>query len=199
VIRALCWVRALVGTAIAVVVLAGASAGARAQPLPPRPPTAVPLPTHAAHSNRHQTTVEATGRITGTVIDVTTGAPASGIAVVVGDASVKTDQNGNYDRNGLPAGTYLISLDLQPIQGMPEQGMVQVDLADGATVVQHLAFRSQPAATPTIAVATPVAATPVMPSRLPVTAAERDTAWLWGLAVLLVACGLCLTRIRARS
>jgi hypothetical protein len=191
-------VRVLVGAAIAVAVLAAGDASVQAQPLPPRPPTAVPLPTRAPQSGGDHSTTEATGRITGTVIDGTTGAPAPGIAVVVGDVSVKTDQNGNYDRNGLTSGTYLIRLDLQPSQGTPEQGLLQVDLANGATVVQHLAFRSQPAATPTIAVV--AVATPIPPTTLPVTgAAERDITWLWSLVVVLLACGLGLAGTSRRD
>jgi hypothetical protein len=191
-------VRVLVGMAIAV--LAAGGAGARAQPLPPRPPTAVPLPTRAPQSGGDRRSADATGRITGSVIDITTGAPAPGIVVVVGDVSVKTDQNGNYDRNGLTAGTYLIRLDLQPSQGMPEQGALQIDLAAGATVVQHLAFKSQPVMTPTVVIAPPVAATSVVPATLPATsAAERDITWLWGLAVVLLACGLCTAGVSRRA
>jgi hypothetical protein len=191
-------VRVLVGMAIAV--LAAGGARARAQPLPPRPPTAVPLPTRAPQSGGDPRPADATGRITGSVIDITTGAPAPGIAVVVGDVSVKTDQNGNYDRNGLTAGTYLIRLDLQPSQGMPEQGALQIDLAAGATVVQHLAFKSQPVMTPTVVVAPPVAATSVIPATLPATsAAERDITWLCGLAVVLLACGLCMAGVSRRA
>lgn len=178
------------GVAIAAVVLVAGSLTVQAQPLPPRPPTAVPLPTRAPESGGDHSTPAATGRITGTVIDLTTGAPAPGIAVVVGDITVKTDQNGNYDRNGLAEGAYPIQLDLQPSQGMPEQGLLQVDLATGATIVQHLAFRSQPSAAPTTAAAPPVATAP-MPGSLPVTAAgERDSSWLLALAVLLMVCGL---------
>jgi hypothetical protein len=130
------------------------------------------------------------------VIDLATGAPAPGIAVVVGDVRVQTDQNGNYDRNGLAPGSYQVRLDLQPNQGAPEQGLLQVDLAADATVVQHLAFRSQPAAIPAPIVVPPAATAPAQPTTLPLTGgAERDIAWLWILAVVLVTSGLRLAGI----
>jgi len=202
-IKASLGVRVLVGAALVAAVLVALGsygASARAEPLPPRPPTAVPQPTRVPQSGDHQSTAESTGRITGTVIDLATGAPAPGIAVVVGDVSVQTDQNGNYDRNGLAPGSYQIRLDLQPNQGAPEQELLQVDLAADATVVQHLAFRSQPAAMPPPFCVPPGAAAPAPPTTLPVTAgAERDIAWLWILAVVLVTSGLRLASISRRD
>jgi hypothetical protein len=131
------------------------------------------------------------------VIDQTTGAPAPGIAVVVGDVTVQTDQNGNYDRQGLAPGAYQIRLELQPNQGTPEQGSLQVDLAADATIVQHLAFRSQPAATPA---PTAVPSAPAQPTALPVTAgAERDLSWMWIAAAMLLASGLRLARVSRRD
>jgi hypothetical protein len=193
-------IRALVGAvALAAVLVALGSTGAnvRAQPLPPRPPTAVPQPTRAPQSDNDHSTSEARGRITGTVIDLATGAPAPGITVVVGDASVQTDQNGNYDRQGLAPGAYQIHLDLQANQGTPEQAPLQIELTADATVVQHLTFRSQAAAAP-VPAAVPAAL--AQPAALPVTAgAERDLAWLWVVALMLVASGLRLARVSKRG
>ena len=45
------------------------------------------------------------GHITGTIIDLSSGAPSAGVAVSVGGALVWSDANGNYD-HWLPIGTY---------------------------------------------------------------------------------------------
>jgi hypothetical protein len=83
------------------------------QPGQPTPPPVEPTPTQQAprpprddDDDDDDDDEPATGRITGAVIDLTTGAPAPGIAVTVGDQMVTTDSNGNYDRSGLPGGAY---------------------------------------------------------------------------------------------
>ena len=87
------------------------SSQALAQDLPPRPtipPTATsarstatsmpststPIKKKRKHK-KHKATPIPTGRITGTVIDLTTGAPAPGIKVTVGEVIVISDANGN--------------------------------------------------------------------------------------------------------
>src|SRR5829696_7288261 len=76
---------------------------AHAQGQPPPRPTLTPVPsTPVRHSDDSSPTAVPAGRITGTVIDQTTGAPVPNIAVVVGDQTMVTDANGNYDRSGLP-------------------------------------------------------------------------------------------------
>src|SRR5215210_7853214 len=88
-----------------------AAAPAHAQGQPPPRPTLTPMPpTPARHTDHASPTAVPAGRITGTVIDQTTGAPAPKIAVAVGDQTVVTDANGNYDRSGLPAGAYNVAL-----------------------------------------------------------------------------------------
>lgn len=170
---------------------------ASAQPLPQQRPTLTPVPPTPTRkpAGDSNPTPAATGRITGTVIDLASGAPAPGIAVQVGDALVTTDANGNYDRSGLPAGSYRVALVLAAGQGAPEQAAATVALAAGATVVQHLSFRSpQPAArTPTpTAVATPAA--------LPRTGAPAERLWLAiGLGLAALALGLSLRTRRAES
>jgi len=142
------------------------------------------------------------GHITGTVIDLNSGAPSAGVAVRVGGALVWSDANGNYD-HWLPVGTYTVTLALADGQGTPAQDVLSVPvLADSATV-QHLSFRDpQPApaavvAPPAVAAPTTVAANvpaaagsaPIMPTRLPVTSESGSAAWLWltfGMALLLV-------------
>ena len=120
---------------------------AQAQTLPERP-TLTPAPS-SDNSGESNHTAVASGRITGTVIDSTTGAPAPGITVLVGDQKVISDANGNYDRNGLAAGTYDVLLDIPPERGLPDQGTIAVALAEGQTVVQHLRFHS-PAVAPDV-------------------------------------------------
>jgi hypothetical protein len=168
----------------------GGAPPAHAQPRPtltPAPsatPTSVGLPTRtpSPRDNDDDEQPAPAGRITGTVIDLTTGAPAPGIAVQVGDITITSDANGNYDRSGLTAGRYVVALALRAEQGTPAQGPITVELGADATIVQHLNFHSllpAPAATPT-------AATP--PTTLPVTGGADDLAWplmLLGLALLL--------------
>lgn len=143
-----------------------------AQEPPPRPtlePTAVPTSIPREEED-DLPTPESSGRIIGTVIDQTTGAPAPAIAVQVGDAIVTSDANGNYQRVELPAGQYTVALVLAPDQGTPAQPQITIELAAGATVVQHLAFRSQPHSTPTATIVpTTVSAPGASPTSMAVT------------------------------
>jgi hypothetical protein len=173
-----------------------ASAGtAHAQTLPPRP---TPRPTAAPRSDGGHSGSSATSRITGTVIETTSGAPAPGIAVKVGDATVVTDANGNYDRNGLAAGDYVVALVLGAEQGTPAQGPLTIALGEGQTVVQHLAFSRPPAAT--VAPTAAPTATPVVPSRLPTTGGTDGNLTLWALlAAVAVLLGAGAMRASARA
>src|SRR5262245_56924591 len=86
-------------------------------PMPPTP-TAVRPPTRTPAPRDHdKQQPAATGRITGTVIDLTSGAPAPGISVMVGEVTVTSDANGNYDRTSLPPGSYPVALMLAEGQG----------------------------------------------------------------------------------
>lgn len=149
------------------------------------------------------------GHITGTIIDLSSGAPSAGVAVSVGGTMVWSDVNGNYD-HWLPVGTYTVTLALADGQGTPAQDVLSVPVLADAATVQHLGFRdqqpapvapttaatAQPAAAPTaVAANAPAAAggAPVgKPMRLPVTSESGSAAWLWltfGM-VLLLAGGL---------
>lgn len=135
-----------------------------------------------------------TGRITGTIIDLSTGAPARGVTVEIGGVTVVSDANGNYD-TWLLAGSYTVALKLAQDQGIPAQGPQSVQIAPGGTTVLHLSYRSRPAANsaPLAApVSAPAAAAVAAPSnisapagasssprRLPRTAEESNAAWLW--------------------
>lgn len=155
---------------------------------PPRPtiqPTATPASTPRPRDDSGDDEPALPGRITGTVIDLTTGAPAPGIAVLIGDIRVVSDSSGNYDRNGLPAGSYTVALALVNGQGTPAQGPIVVALNAGATVVQHLSFSSPLPATamPAAPTATPAAT----PTGLPRTgdASSEASAALLGAALAL--------------
>jgi hypothetical protein len=154
----------------------------------PIAPTTVPGPTRTPSSNDgdNRERLAPTGRITGTVIDLTTGAPAPGIAVQIGDVITTSDANGNYDRSGLAAGHYVVALALRVEQGHPAQEPLTVEVGADATVVQHLNFRSLPPARPA---ASPTAAPAgAAPATLPVTSGANDLSWplvLLGLALLL--------------
>ena len=147
-------------------------------PRPPLDPTAppeggLPAPTPIPY-----------GRVTGTIIDLRTGAPAPGKLVVIGDSTVISDENGNYDR-WVVSGFYNLSLRLRDGEGRSAQPAQQIAVGNGDTVVVHLFFTSEapaPTATPAPTAAPPVA-TPVpeptapadvvavAPVTLPVTAA----------------------------
>lgn len=154
---------------------AGAQPQQQRPTLTPLPPTATPRPARQSGG-----VAVAAGRITGTVIDLISGAPAAGIVVQVGDALLTTDANGNYDRGGLAAGSYQVALVLASGQGVPAQGALAVALEAGATVVQHLSFRSPQPAAP--------APTPAQaPAMLPNTGGPAEPGWLafaLGLAVI---------------
>jgi LPXTG-motif cell wall-anchored protein len=127
------------------------SAPVQAQSLPDRP-TLTPMPSATPISTKKQPqpTLIPSGRIAGTVINDTTGAPAPNIVVIVGDGTITTDTNGNYDRSGLAAGSYPIALSLTTNQGQADQGTLTIILPDGATVIQHLRFHSPVAPIPTV-------------------------------------------------
>ncbi len=150
---------------------------AQAQSLPERPTLTPVVP------SKKESAPLATARITGTVLDARTNAPAPGITVQVGDVSVVSDANGNYDRNGLVAGSYDIALILSAEHGTAEQGTITINLEEGATVVQHLWFRSPtPPAEP--------APAPI-PATLPVTSGSDAGGMLLVLGLgMLVAAGV---------
>jgi hypothetical protein len=158
------------------------------------------------------------GRITGTIIDLTTGAPAAGIKVNISGVVVSSDGNGNYDL-WVAAGPHAVALVLDAGQGEAAQGQQMVDVVADATVIVHLSFRSPlPVATPIAANSAP--AIPVEPTapaapvaarsrgaaprphaspRLPRTAEESDEAWRWvGLGALLLMGGVSLELGRKR-
>ncbi|PDW00807.1 carboxypeptidase regulatory-like domain-containing protein [Candidatus Viridilinea mediisalina] len=136
---------------------------ATATPLPatatPPPATATPLPATATPvgppppaqpdpAPQPSPTPLPAGRITGTVIDLTTGAPVAGVAVQVGTHVTSSNSDGNYNIEGLPTGNYTIELLPTAMQGTAAQGPITVALLPGATVVQHLALRSPPQPSP---------------------------------------------------
>jgi len=167
---------------------------AAAQPLLQPSPRPTLAPTSRSHDNSKPGA--GMGRITGTIIDLNTGAPMSGIQVNIGGVVVKSDANGNYDL-WVAAGAYSVALVLDPAQGTPAQGQQMVDVGSGATVVLHLSFRGPqaPVATPVTTKNAPAvpaasgaplanragggAARPHASPRLPRTAEQPNNAWLW--------------------
>lgn len=167
----------------------------------PALPTATPVATSSAPKSHDGGDTQAAGRITGTIIDLTSGAPVPGITVDLDGLQVTSDANGNYD-HWLQPGSYRVALMLAPERGTPAQGSQVVDMQSGATVVLHLSFRSPPlpTSTPPAATAAPATAAPVTkppagagealkPMRLPVTSEQPSSVWLWlvlGMMLLMM-------------
>lgn len=137
--------------------------GAPASPTAAVQPTPQPSPAPAPRQPRGSPEEQPpnSGRITGTVTDLSSGAPAPGVRVRIGEATVSSDASGNYGLQGLAPGTYLVELSLEAGQGDPEQPPLLLALAPGEVLEQHLMFRSPahpaapPAASPTADPPTP--------------------------------------------
>lgn len=185
-------------------VLFGASAGgttgtavAQQRPQPsPRPALA-----STSEPSSHKLTAPAnTGHVTGTVIDLVTGAPIPGVNVAIGNDIVVSDVNGNYD-HWVPAGTYTVSLVMAPERGVAVDPVQVANVETGNRTVIHLNFRSPVAAVapPAAAAAAPMAPTVApkpapstgMPARLPRTGVDATGGgWLWVLlGIILIAGG----------
>jgi LPXTG-motif cell wall-anchored protein len=174
----------LMGSGLLLLLLAFAlwiPASAAAQSLPERP-SLTPAPSGGGSKDNDET-LAPNGRITGTVINLASGAPTSGIQVTVGDTTVTTDSNGNYDRSGLAAGTYTITL-IPPDESSAAQGSLTITLADRETKVVHLAFTPAATAVPLAPTAAPV----VVPAELPDTSGDETSLLallVLGLALLI--------------
>lgn len=107
------------------------------------------------------------GRVTGTIIDLRTHAPASNIAVRIGDTVVYSDANGNYDR-WVESGFYILALQLTDEQGSPAQAPLTIAVGPGDTVIAHLFFTSPSPAEPA-APASTIEAPTAVPTMAPVT------------------------------
>jgi hypothetical protein len=81
------------------------------------------------------------GQITGTIVDLRTGAPSPNILVRVGDSMVISDSFGNYIRR-VPSGFHTVALQLRSGEGRPTQGAQDIAVGPGDTVVVHLFFTS---------------------------------------------------------
>lgn len=80
--------------------------------------------------------------ISGEVVDLSTGQPASGLQISVNGRIVWTDAAGSYSITGLPAGEYSVVLQLQG-QGIPAQGPVFVTVDGQHSVTVNLTYYSQ--------------------------------------------------------
>lgn len=140
-----------------------AAAGPMLQPSP-RPtlqPTADSIPSDKPKQVQY-------GRVTGTVIDQRTGAPTSGVPVVIGTDLVFTDGNGNYDL-WVISGYYWIGLQLRADQGVALQPRQEIAVGVNDTVVVHLFFTSPaptavPTPEPTGAASAELPAAPIAPT-----------------------------------
>jgi LPXTG-motif cell wall-anchored protein len=162
----------------------------QAQELPPRPTlTPVVVPEEPRSTPRP-------GRIVGTVIDLTTGAPVAGMTVRIDDQELLTDTNGNYGRENLTPGTYVVELIVPPERGTSVQGAILITLLEGETARQDLAFRSlaRVAAPEPSGDAAPV--TP--PAALPATGASNGAPWMAVLGMILLAGGVLIARRATR-
>jgi hypothetical protein len=190
---------------------------ARASDAPVLAPSPRPTLAPTARPRGNSGSGEGMGRITGTIIDLTTGAPVAGVKVNIGGMVVSSDNNGNYDL-WVAAGPYSVALVLDANQGEAAQGQQMVDVATDATMIVHLSFRSPLAATPIVANSAP--AVPVEPTaapapvvarsdstaprphaspRLPRTADDADESWRWvGLGAVLLMGGIALELGRKR-
>lgn len=162
---------------------------AQAQGLPPRP-TLTPVATSVVTLEEPRREPRL-GRIVGTVIDLTTGAPAAEMTVRINDQALTTDANGNYGRENLTPGTYVVELIVPPERGTPAQSAITITLPEGETARQDLAFRS-PSTAPAQGLAEH--AVPETPPALPVTGAADDATWMAALGMMLLAGGGFLMR-----
>lgn len=112
----------------------------------------------------------------GTVINTSTGAPAAGITVRVGDVVVTTDVNGNYD-GYVPAGDYTVMLALDPGQGTAVTPPQTVSVKSGEATIQHLSYASAAATSVPTATTAPTSIPPTATSMPPTaTAMPQPTA-----------------------
>lgn len=139
------------------------------------------------------------GRVTGTVIDLRTGAPMAGRVVRVGTLELVTDANGNYD-TWVPAGDYPVALPVGAEEGTAAQDVTMAKVWGEDVVVVHLFYTSlapaaeatatvaptippmlaptlAPTIVPTIAPA-PADEPVALPAELPVTAVDEEPASL---------------------
>jgi hypothetical protein len=162
---------------------------------PPPPPPPPPPPVAVEDNSYRAPTPVPLGRITGTVIDLRTGAPIVGASVAIGSHLVTSDANGNYDI-WVEAGLYPVALQLTEGQGAPANGAQDAMVWGNDVVTLHLFFTSvAPLTTTPLSVPTePVLALPPpseveVPVSLPVTAGEDRVAaalLLAGVALLML-------------
>ena len=164
---------------------------AQAQELPPRP-TLTPVIVPEEPRSEEPRPTPRLGRIVGTVIDLTTGAPTAGMTVRINDQTTITDSNGNYGIENPAPGTYSVELIVPPERGTSVQGAILITLLEGETARQDLAFRSpaRVAAPEPSGDAAPV--TP--PATLPATGASNGAPWMAVLGVILLTGGVLIAR-----
>ena len=163
----------------------------QAQELPPRP-TLTPVIVPEEPRSEEPRPTPRLGRIVGTVIDLTTGAPTAGMTVRINDQTTITDSNGNYGIENPAPGTYSVELIVPPERGTSVQGAILITLLEGETARQDLAFRS-PVRVSSQESSGDAAPVPP-PAALPVTGASNGTPWMAGLGVILLTGGVLIAR-----
>lgn len=118
-----------------------AAMGAAQAPQPSPRPTLEPTPDVIPNDDDDGPAPVLFGRITGTVIDTRTGAPAPNKLVLIGETPVVTDGSGNYDHWARP-GAYTVGLRLSSGEGVASKGMQAVNVSPDSTTVLHLFFAS---------------------------------------------------------
>lgn len=140
----------------------------------PRPPVTGPPPVVEDDDDGADPTPVPAGRIAGTVIDLTTGAPQPGVEVNVNGTIVVTDENGNYELTSLPSGYYVVMLMLDPAAGRPAQLPLQIAVGQGDNVIVHL-FYNSPATSTTPAAVAEQPAPPLAPVTAPLPELPRTS------------------------
>ncbi len=127
--------------------------------------------------------------IYGSVLDLSTNRPGVGVDVLVNEAVVRTDTQGNYTLSGLPAGAYTILPKLEGESGQAHEPVL-VRLDEQQQLEVKLAYYSQPQPIPTDT-PQPLALTSP-PETLPDSGAlPDDRPWFFigaGLLLIVVGC-----------
>ena len=151
-------------------------------------PTATPSPGGGNGGDNGNTAP--TSHILGTVTDLSTNQPGTGITVQINDTQVTTDGNGQYSLSGVAAGMYVISLVLPAdFESAQDPVSVQVDGKNDVTV--DLGYYSAPqtaAITQTMVATTTLSA----PQTLPETGGSNGGMWFAVAGMIFVLGGIAM-------
>lgn len=167
---------------------------------PPELPPARPSPRPPAFEERGQKQESADdddggpdihSDVWGTVTDLSTGRAGQGVTVVINGAVVRTDGAGRFSLTGLPAGEYVLRLEL-PAGATAARPQWTVRLDGRSAAMVELGYYSGPVPATPSATATAVAL-------LPQTGAAGHMNW-WLITGLVICCiGLSITLIARKE